>query len=191
MTENCDPDTARRRRSREKFIAVVEANGIEPFAVHRHGWMVQADHDVFGAARRDRFLHAAQFPFRDLASRAARTAAVDTDDQPVAGSQGIAIGEWRVRQHVAHQVPNVVVPRHAKDRQVERRQEVAAMGVGVCRVILDDVAGQGDKICSEVALAIMFDYRLQRVVGNGPSQGAIPVGKEMRVRQMEDPHRIS
>ena len=65
------------------------------------------------------------------------------------------------------------------------------MHVSFCRVILDNVACQRDQVCREVTTAIMLDNGLQCVIGDGTSQGAAPVGKEMRVCQMQDPHRIS
>jgi len=65
------------------------------------------------------------------------------------------------------------------------------MTVSPGRVVLHDVAGQGDEIRRKPAGAVMREDRLQRVVGYGAAQGTLPVGEEMRVRQMKNPHRIS
>jgi hypothetical protein len=84
-----------------------------------------------------------------------------------------------------------VIARNAKYRQVERGQKVAAVNIGLGRVVLDDVAGESDEIRRKVALTVMRDYRTKRLVGDSTAQGAVPVGEKMRVRQMQDPDRIS
>jgi len=45
----------------EKFVAVVESDGVQPLAAHRYGWMVQADHDVVRARGRDFAIEASEF----------------------------------------------------------------------------------------------------------------------------------
>jgi hypothetical protein len=120
MPEDRGAHAARRSGAGEEFAAVVEADRIQPFAVHRHGRMMQADQNVRGAAGRYRFFHALQFPLRDLAARAPRAAAVDAGDQPVAGLERSAIRERRVRQPLAHEAAHIVIARHAQDRNAER-----------------------------------------------------------------------
>jgi hypothetical protein len=85
---------------------------------------------------------------------------------------------------------HVVIAGHAENGEPERRKQVAAMRVCPGGVVLDDVAGQGDEVRREVALAVMREDRPQRFVGYGAAQGAVPFGEQMRVRQVQDPHRI-
>lgn len=84
-----------------------------------------------------------------------------------------------------------MIARNAEYRQFERSQKVAALNIGLGGVVLDDVAGESDEIRRKVALAVMRDYRTKRLIGDGTAQGAVPVGEKMRVRQMQDPDRIS
>ena len=65
------------------------------------------------------------------------------------------------------------------------------MRVGLGGVVLNDVAGQCDEIRRKVALAVVGEYRLQRVVRYGATKSAELVGEKMRVRQVQDPHGIS
>ena len=65
------------------------------------------------------------------------------------------------------------------------------MRVGLGGVVLDDVAGQCDEIRRKVALEVVNEYRLQRVVRYGAAKSAELVGEKMRVRQVQDPHGIS
>ena len=84
-----------------------------------------------------------------------------------------------------------MIARNAEYRQFERSQKVAALNIGLGGVVLDDVAGESDEIRRKVALTVMRDYRTKRLVGDSTAQGAVPVGEKMRVRQMQDPDRIS
>lgn len=65
------------------------------------------------------------------------------------------------------------------------------MCVSSGRIVLDQVPGQGDDVGLPIACLVMGDDFLQRRIGYGASQVAIPVGKQMRVRQMQDPRGFS
>ena len=65
------------------------------------------------------------------------------------------------------------------------------MSVSLRRIIMNDVAGQGDEVRRAATLAKMREHRIQRVEGHGTAEGPEPVGEQMRVRQVQDPHRIS
>jgi hypothetical protein len=59
------------------------------------------------------------------------------------------------------------------------------------RVVLNDVAGQRDQVGGEVAVPVVRENRLQGVKRHGAAKRIVPVGVKMRVRKMQDPHRIS
>ena len=65
------------------------------------------------------------------------------------------------------------------------------MRIGLRGIVLDDVPCQRDEIRRKAALAGVGEYLLQRVVSDGAAKRTVPVGEKMRVRQMQDPHRVS
>lgn len=67
----------------EKFVAIVESDGVQPLAAHRYGRMMQANHDVFGSRGFDQCLKPFKLTFGDEPAGAARGTTVDSCDQPV------------------------------------------------------------------------------------------------------------
>jgi len=65
------------------------------------------------------------------------------------------------------------------------------MRIGLGGVVLDDVPGQRHEIRPETTLPVVCEYPLQRVVSDGAAKRTVRVGEKMRVRQMQDPHRVS
>ena len=65
------------------------------------------------------------------------------------------------------------------------------MRIGAGRIVLDQVAGQGGDVGLPVACIVVCNHSLQSRIGDGAAQVTIPVGKQMRVRQMQDPDGFS
>ena len=65
------------------------------------------------------------------------------------------------------------------------------MCVGAGRIVLDKVSGQGNDVGLPAARFVVGDDFLQGGIGHGAAQFTIPVGKQVRVRQMQDPYAFS
>jgi len=175
--------------SLEEFLAIVEANSIQPPAAHRYGWMMQADHDVrrigFGNDR----IQSVEFLRREMATCPSRRAAVDARYKPVVGLQGGAIMKRWFRQRFLHQGTNIVIARYAVDLELQAAEQAAEVLVSFRAVILNQVASDDGQVGLPVAVTIVIEHGAQRRIGDSAAQVFSGVGKQVRIRQVQDPQR--
>ena len=172
MTEYSQPDLACRLKVGEKFFTIVEAYRVEPRATHRNRRMMQAHHDMLGLAGSDDGTESRLLIVGDAATGTAGGAAVDADDQPVAGFRRSTIMKRRLGERLAHQGPNVVIARHTIDRQLQLREQLATLFVGPLRVVLNQVTGERSDIRAPAASLIVPDDARKRCMGHYAAKNA-------------------
>jgi hypothetical protein len=62
--------------------------------------------------------------------------------------------------------------------------------VGTRAVILNKVTGRNDDISAPVVIAVMIEGRFQGRISYCATQVACGVGKQVRIRQVQDPQRL-
>lgn len=91
---------------------------------------------------------------------------------------------------VAHQAPHVVISWHAVDRQPEATEQGLAVPIGGRCIVLDNVTSERNEIGIPAGLVIMIQNSAKRGESNGAAQGLVPVGEQVRVRQVQDPDSV-
>ena len=76
---------------------------------------------------------------------------------------------------------------HAVHAHVEGQQQLAKPLVGFRRIVLDQITRDNDAFRLPVACSVVVDNAPQRLVSVGTAQFAIGSGKQMRIREVEDP----
>jgi len=143
----------------EKFVAIVESDGVQPLAAHRYGRMMQADHDVVRARGRDFTIEASEFAGRQVPASVPADATVNTYNKPVTGFNGFAVMKWRCAQRLTHQCANVVVTGHAVYRRADRTKDFAEMVVRAAAIVMNQVTGHDDEVGAPVAIMIVIEHR--------------------------------
>jgi len=72
-------------------------------------------------------------------------------------------------------------------RQSERCEMLNESIVGGCGVILDNVARHGYQVSCPARPLIVGQYGGKRLISDGASQARCCIGKEVRIRYMQDP----
>ena len=175
----------------KKFLGLVQANGIQPGAAHDDGRVMQAQHDVLRIAGFNRPIESLVFAGVDGATCAIGFTAVDSDDEPVAFLECVAIEKGRFVDRPLHDFANVVIARHTMHGQVECAGKRLEALIGAGGIVLDQIACRGDEVSRPVAGTIMLNDVRQRSEGDRAPKAAGFVGEQMRVRQMQDPDWIN
>ena len=177
MAEDGKPYFPRCGDAFEKLVAIVQADRVKPFAAHRYGRVMQADHDVACARIGNLIVKPRQFGCVQVSAGVISDTAVNAGNQPIASLSGSAVVErWR-RKRIAHQCAYVMIARYAIDGQLQRRQQFAEMFVSTGTVILDQVARDDDKVGAPVIVAIMIEHCTQRRIGDSAAQICPDIGE--------------
>jgi hypothetical protein len=75
--------------------------------------------------------------------------------------------------------------------QVQRQQKLAKSVVSLCRVVLNQVAGDNDPIGTPVAGLIVIEDTLQRRLCSQSTQAAFWIGEKMRISKVQNPNQIA
>jgi len=59
--------------------------------------------------------------------------------------------------------------------------------VGASAVILDKVAGRNNNISTPVLISVMLESRSEGCISYGAAQVACGIGKQVRIRKVQDP----
>ncbi len=191
VPEYCESQFAGCADTIEKFLGLVEANGIQPGAAHDNGRVMQAKHDVIRIAGFNCLIEPLVFTGVNSAARAVSFTAVNSDDEPVAYLECIAIEKRRFVNRPLHEFANVVIARHTMHGQVEFAGKCLEVLIGTGGIVLDQVACCGDDISLPVTGTIMLNDVRQRSERDRAPKAAGFVGEQMRVRQMQDPDWIN
>jgi len=162
MAENREPNPARCRHSLQEFVAVRHTYGVQPCAAHGYRRMMKAHHDMRRLRCGDLRIQTCEFAAFYLTTGFTRDAAVDTDNQPVAGLDGPAVMKGRSRQRFPHERANVMITRYAVDGQPEFAKQFAKMLISAGAVVLNKVAGNDDEIRAPIGLSIVIEYGTKR-----------------------------
>ena len=125
----------------EKLISRVKAHGVQPGAAHNDRRMMETNHDMFGVTRFNRSIESIIFIALNSTARAVRFAAVDANDQPVAGLIGVAIKKGRCVNRPLHEIPNIVIAWYAVHWQLKSASEFLKTLISRCAVVLNQVSG--------------------------------------------------
>ena len=71
--------------------------------------------------------------------------------------------------------------------QAKFAEQVSKVIVSTLTVVLDQITSYDDDVSEPVAAAIMFEHGQQRRVRHGIAEASVCVGKQMRVRQVQNP----
>lgn len=74
---------------------------------------------------------------------------------------------------------------------VQRQKQVAKAIVSRCRIILNEIARDNHAIGTPIAVLVMIENTLQRVLRVGAAQLAIGTGEQMRIRNVQDPYQVA
>lgn len=174
----------------QERIAVLEADLVQPFAADWQWRMMQANQRMRGAGSCKGLVEPVQLGVCNQTPGLAGNAAVDTDDKPVPDTDFRAVPEWSARHCLAHQLPDIVVARDAMNRQAEWLEYLAEPVIGCGGIVLNQVAGDCDKVRRPAGLADTPDDRGKRRVRDRAAQAGLLVGEQMRVSNLQDPYRL-
>ena len=174
-------------QSIEHVIAVVESNRVEPRASRIDRGMMQANHDMSRIRFCNRLVEAREFVAAHRTTGLVANVAVEANNQPTVPLSVITIKKRRFRERVAHQRENVVVARDAVHVQVKLCEQGPKVIVRFPTIVLDQITGYDNDVSEPVATAIMFEHGQQRRVRHGVAEASVCVGKQMRVRQVQNP----
>lgn len=157
VPEYCESYFAGRSDTIKKFFGLVEADRVQPGAAHDDGRVMQAQHDVIRAAGFDSLVEPLVFTGVNSAACAISFATVDSDDEPVAYLEHVAIEKGRFVNRPLHEFAIVVIARHAVHGQVECADKLCEALIRAGRIILNKVAGCSDEVGLPVARTIMLN----------------------------------
>ena len=135
------------------------------------------------------FFESPQFGVFDVSACMIAHAAVYSDHKPMVAPQRATVLKGRCRQCSTHQFTHVMIAGHAKNGQAERFNQVAKPVIGGAAVVLNHVAGHGDKISRPVRSREMRQNIAQRRMRHRAAQTPARLCEQVRVCDMQYPNR--
>ena len=171
----------------QELVAIIESDGIQPFAAHCYRRVMQADHDIGRSRSGDLVVEPRQFGGLDVAAGTPRHATIYANDPPVARLDGRTIMKrWSV-EDLLHQRAHVVISRYTVNRQAQCKEQIAEVRIGLSAIVLDQVPGDDGQVGAPVAVAIVIYYRAQRRIRHRAAQIAPDVSEQVGISKVQYP----